>query len=212
MLRTSFLRAACASVAALLIPNAIAAPTLELRAGQTTVELSSEFLGAVTSLGVSVTPVSGAALRSRNGKTTAVFPVTNGSVDTGLLRLEVIHSGGLTLRAGDTVVTLSQFNIENVTGGALRLKGLVTANDAIVGEVPLFDLTLTESPSARPSNLLRSDVNLGGALRLGGVGVTLSGEAAAALNGAFRVTAFSRGLRIGTASVDAFFDERLNLL
>ena len=212
MLRTSFLRAACASVAALMIPNAIAAPTLELRAGQTTVELSTEFLGAVTSLGVSVTPVSGGAIRSRNGKTTAVFPVTNGSVDTGLLRLEVIHSGGLSLRAGDTVVTLSQFNIENVTGGALRLKGIVTANDVIVGEVPLFDLTLTESPSARPSNLLRSDINLGGSLRLAGVRVALSGEAAAALNGVFRVTAFSRGLNIGTASVDAFFDERLNLL
>ena len=212
MLRTSFLRAACASVAALMIPNAIAAPTLELRAGQTTVELSTEFLGAVTSLGVSVTPVSGGAIRSRNGKTTAVFPVTNGSVDTGLLRLEVIHSGGLTLRAGDTVVTLSQFNIENATGGALRLKGIVTANDSIVGEVPLFDLTLTESPSARPSNLLRSDINLGGSLRLAGVRVALSGEAAAALNSVFKVTAFSRGLNIGTASVDAFFDERLNLL
>jgi hypothetical protein len=212
MLRTSFLRAACASVAALMIPNAIAAPTLELRAGQTTVELSTEFLGAVTSLGVAVTPVSGGAIRSRNGKTTAVFPVTNGSVDTGLLRLEVIHSGGLSLRAGDTIVTLSQFNIENVTGGALRLKGIVTANDVIVGEVPLFDLTLTESPSARPSNLLRSDINLGGSLRLAGVRVALSGEAAAALNSVFKVTAFSRGLNIGTASVDAFFDERLNLL
>jgi hypothetical protein len=195
-----------------MIPNAIAAPTLELRAGQTTVELSTEFLGAVTSLGVAVTPVSGGAIRSRNGKTTAVFPVTNGSVDTGLLRLEVIHSGGLSLRAGDTIVTLSQFNIENVTGGALRLKGIVTANDVIVGEVPLFDLTLTESPSARPSNLLRSDINLGGSLRLAGVRVALSGEAAAALNSVFKVTAFSRGLNIGTASVDAFFDERLNLL
>jgi hypothetical protein len=195
-----------------MIPNAIAAPTLELRAGQTTVELSTEFLGAVTSLGVSVTPVSGGAIRSRNGKTTAVFPVTNGNVDTGLLRLEVIHSGGLSLRAGDTIVTLSQFNIENATGGALRLKGIVTANDVIVGEVPLFDLTLTESPSARPSNLLRSDINLGGSLRLAGVRVALSGEAAAALNSVFKVTAFSRGLNIGTASVDAFFDERLNLL
>ena len=212
MLRTSFLKAACASVAALLIPNAIAAPTLELRAGQTTVELSTEFLSAVTSLGVAVTPVSGGALRSRNGKTTAVFPVTNGSVDTGLLRLEVIHSGGLSLRAGETVVTLSQFNIENVTGGALRLKGIVTANDSIVGELPLFDLTLTDSPSARPSNLLRSDINLGGSLRLAGVRVALSGDAAAALNSVFKVTAFSRGLNIGTATVDAFFDERLNLL
>ncbi len=212
MLRTSFLKAACASVAALMIPNAIAAPTLELRAGQTTVELSTEFLGAVTSLGVAVSPVSGGAIRSRNGKTTAVFPVTNGSVDTGLLRLEVIHSGGLSLRTGDTIVTLSQFNIENVTGGVLRLKGIVTANDSIVGEVPLFDLTLTESPSARPSNLLRSDINLGGSLRLAGVRVALSGEAAAALNSVFKVTAFSRGLNIGTAAVDAFFDERLNLL
>jgi len=212
MLRTSFLRAACASVAAIMIPHAIAAPTLELRSGQTVVELSSEFLNAVASLGVSVTSVSGAAIRNRNGKRTAVFPVTNGSVDTGFLRLELIHSGGLTLQAGDTRVTLSQFNIENVTGGALRLKGIVTANDSIVGEVPLFDLTLTESPSARPLNFSRSDVNLGGSLRLAGVRLALSGEAAAALNSVFKVTAFSRGLNIGTANVDAFIDERLNLL
>jgi hypothetical protein len=116
------------------------------------------------------------------------------------------------LRAGETIVTLSQFSIENVTGGALRLKGIVTANDSIVGELPLFDLTLTDSPSARPSNLLRSDINLGGSLRLAGVRVALSGDAAAALNSVFKVTAFSRGLNIGTASVDAFFDERLNLL
>lgn len=212
MLRTSFLRMACAGLAAILVPNAIGAPTLELRAGQTTVELSSEFLGAVTSLGVSVSPVSGGQVRSRNGRTTAVFPVTNGNVDTGLLRMEVIHSGGLTLKAGDTTVTLSQFNIENAVDGTLRLRGIVTANDVMVGEVALFDLTLTESPSVRPGNFQRSDINLGGSLRLAGVRVALSGDAAAALNSVFKVTAFARGLNIGVATVDAFFDERLNLL
>lgn len=212
MLRNSFLRVACVGMAMTLVPNAVAAPTLELRAGQTTVELSSEFLGAARTLGVAVTPVSGGQLRSRNGKTTAVFAVTNGNVDTGILRLEVLHSGGLSLRAGNTTVTLSQFNIENTVDGTLRLKGIVTANDVTVGEVPLFDLALTESPSARPGNLQRSDINLGGSLRLAGVRVTLTGEAAAALNGAFSVTAFSRGLNIGVATVEAFVDERLSLL
>ncbi len=191
---------------------AMAAPTLELRSGQTTVELSREFLGAATSLGVAVSPVSGAAVRSRNGKTNAVFPVTNGSIDTGVLRLEVIHSGGLSLKAGETLVTLSQFNIENAVNGTLRLKGIVTVNDVMVGELPLFDLALTESPSARPGNLLRSDIALGGNVRLAGVRVTLSGEAATALNGVFNITAFSRGLNIGTATVEAFFDERVSLL
>ena len=211
MLRTTFFKAVCLSVSALLIPNAMAAPTLELRAGQTTVELSGEFLTALSTLKVSAAAGSGAILRSRNGKTSAVFPITNGNVDTGLLRLEVIHSGGLILRAGDTAVTLSQLNIENAVDGTLRCKGIVAVNDVIVGEVPLFDLTLTESPSARPSNFVRSDISLGGALRLANVRVALSGEAAAALNGAFKVTAFGRGLNIGTAIVDAFFDERLIL-
>lgn len=212
MLRNSFSKFLCAAVAGIMIPAAVAAPTLDLRAGQTTVDLSREFLNAATTLGVSVTPVSGGALRSRNGRTTLVFPVTNGSVDVGILRLEVFHSGGISLTAGNTTVTLSQFAIENTVDGTLRLKGIVTANDTTVGELPLFDLTLTENPSARPGNLVRSDIALGGNLRLANVRVSLSGEAASALNGAFNVTAFSRGLNIGTATVESFFDERLNTL
>jgi hypothetical protein len=199
-------------VAAVVAPKAIAAPTLELRSGQTTVELSSEFLTAARTLGVNLAAVSGGQLRSRNGKTSIVFPVTQGNVDLGTLRLEVLHSGGLTISAGATRVTLAQFNIENLVNGVLRLKGIVTAGDSIVGEVPLFDLTLTENPSARPSNLVRSDIALGGVLRLTNVRVSLTAEAATALNGAFSVSAFARGLNIGTATIDAFFDERLSLL
>ncbi len=212
MLRSSFLKIACAGVAAVVAPKAMAAPTLELRSGQTTVELSSEFLTAARTLGVNLATVSGGQLRSRNGKTSIVFPVTQGNVDLGTLRLEVLHSGGLTISAGATRVTLSQFNIENLVNGVLRLKGIVTAGDSIVGEVPLFDLTLTENPSARPSNLVRSDIALGGVLRLTNVRVSLTAEAATALNGAFSVSAFARGLNIGTATIDAFFDERLSLL
>lgn len=212
MLRSSFLKIACAGVAAVVAPKAIAAPTLELRSGQTTVELSSEFLTAARTLGVNLAAVSGGQLRSRNGKTSIVFPVTQGNVDLGTLRLEVLHSGGLTISAGATRVTLAQFNIENLVNGVLRLKGIVTAGDSIVGEVPLFDLTLTENPSARPSNLVRSDIALGGVLRLTNVRVSLTAEAATALNGAFSVSAFARGLNIGTATIDAFFDERLSLL
>lgn len=209
MLRKTFLKTISLSLAATL---AMAAPTLELRSGQTTVALAQEFLNAATTLGVRVAPLAEGQIRVRNNRTSAVFPVTNGSVDTGSLRLEVFHSGGLSLTAGDTVVTLEQFAIENTVDGNLRLKGIVTANGTMVGEVPIFDLTLTESPSARPGNLLRSDILLGGNLRLAGVRVTLSGEAASALNSVFNVTAFSRGLNIGTATVEAFFDERQNLL
>lgn len=211
MRKRSFLRVVCASLAALLVPYAVAAPTLELRSGQTTVELSPEFLAALGSLRVSPSTSNPGALRSRNNKATLVFPITNGNIDTGLTRLEVLHSGGLTLTAGSTAVNLSQLNIENLADGQLRIRGIVSANDAIVGELALFNLTLSEPISVRPSNFVRSDIALGGAVRISGVRVALTSEAAAALNGAFRVTAFSAGFNIGTAAVEAFFDERVNL-
>jgi hypothetical protein len=182
-----------------------------LRSGQTTVELSPEFLAALGSLRVSPSTTTPGALRSRNNKATLVFPVTNGNIDTGLTRLEIIHSGGLTLTAGSTAVNLSQFNIENLADGQLRIRGIVSANDAIVGELPLFNLNLSEPISVRPSNFVRSDIALGGAVRIAGVRVALTSEAAAALNGAFRVTAFAAGFSVGTATVEAFFDERVNL-
>lgn len=211
MHRRFILRLACASMAALLVPYAIAAPTLEIRSGQTTVDLSGTFLTALTTLNVTPSTTAGGALRSRNGKTQLVFPITNGNIDTGVARLEVLHSGGLTLTAGTTAINLSQFNIENAVDGTLRLRGIVTANDSTVGEVPLFNLGLTEAITARPWNFVRNDISLGGVVRIGGVRVTLTQEAAAALNGAFRVTAFTAGLEIGTAAIEGVFDERVNI-
>jgi hypothetical protein len=211
MRKRLFLRVVCASLAALLVPYAVAAPTLELRSGQTTVELSPEFLAALNTLRVSPSTTVPGALRTRNNKPSLVFPITNGNIDTGITRLEVIHSGGLTLTAGSTAVNLSQFVIENVSDVQLRIRGLVSANDVIVAELPLFNLSLTESISARPSNLVRSDIALGGSVRIPAVRVALTSEAATALNGAFRVTAFAAGFNIGTATVEAFFDERVNL-
>jgi hypothetical protein len=208
MLRTSFLKIACLSAVAVITPQAIAAPTLDLRPGQTTVDFSGEFLSAARALNLTITPSGPGQLRIRNNRTQAIFPVTSGSVDTGILRLEAFHSGGLTITAGTTRVNLSQFIIENTTDGRLRLRGIVSAGDAIVGELSLFDLTLTDSVSTRPFNLVRSDIAFGGSVRLTGVRLALTSEAAAALNATFRVTAFGAGLNIGTASVDAFFDER----
>jgi hypothetical protein len=208
MLRSSFLKFACVAALATVTPYAVAAPTLDLRPGQTTVDLSGEFLAAARALNLTVTPSGNAQLRVRNNRTQAIFPITSGTIDTGILRLEAFHSGGLSIQAGMTKVNLSQFTIENTTDGRLRLKGIVSAGDSIVGELPLFDLTLTDSVSTRPFNLVRSDIAFGGNVRITGVRVALTSEAAAALNGVFRVTAFGAGLNIGVATVDAFFDER----
>ena len=80
--------------------------------------------------------------------------------------MRIKHSGGVTLTAGSTTVTLSNFWIDL---GRLRVSGDVAG----IGRVDLFKIRLTDSP------------------RPGPVKLTLTGTAAAALNSAFNITALS---------------------
>ncbi|MBK8466912.1 MAG: HtaA domain-containing protein [Chloracidobacterium sp.] len=164
---------------------------IELIHGGTSVELSSGFIGALTALNIAPGKVFPA--RIRNG--IATFPITDGTLDRQTLRGEIAHNGGLTLTRGATKVKLKGFTIDTTGTGGIILTGLVSANGAVVGRIPLFDLTLPTSSSIF-LDIERVDLD--------NVSVTLRPEAATALNAVFETNAFVAGFGIGTARVRGF--------
>jgi hypothetical protein len=160
--------------------------TLHLRRGATTVALDPGTAGALTSLGVAVAPTGAAGA----GVTGISFPITGGKVASANLAGTIDHIGGLSLTGGKTRVKLDRFVIDTTTG---ELTGLVSVNGSKPQRVALFALGLDELQSiAGPK-----------AFRLTGVRLSLTASAAGALNGAFGVSAFTEGLAIGTAKVEA---------
>jgi hypothetical protein len=195
--------AGVALVGTLMIGPAVAAPTVQLVTGETTVRLSSELLDALGSLGVTPDNVLPGGLHPPETGASLVFPIPTGELDGAGPVLEIFHSGGLTLTAGETRVALTSFIIENL-GGVLQLTGVVKANDTIVGRVPLFDIELTRTPE------VTGDPASGvGILRLRGANLTLTEVAADALNGAFGLDGvFTAGFPIGTARIYARIRDR----
>jgi hypothetical protein len=188
-IRTAAVAAAIAvSMAA---PLASASPTAQINSGYTLVELAPSFVGALTSLGVAPSKVLPGTLHQR----IALFPITGGRLDASNAKGEVPHSGGLKLTSATTQVIISDFVID--TTASPKLTGIVTANGSIVGRIPLFNLALP--PLSLPLTLPPGPEQL----LIEGNRVTLTAEAATALNGAFGVTAFTPGFNIGIASVYA---------
>jgi hypothetical protein len=181
------------AVAVVLMASAaaFAQQTETIGAGLTSVTLSSEFTGALQSLGVTAATIAPAQLS--NG--VAAFPVTGSAIDLKTMKGEIIHSGGLSLTAGNTNVRLQSFIIDT-TGSAPVLTGLVVVNGAVVGRVPLFDISLSGS------NISNSD----SVLKVTGVALTLNHSAATALNQSFGVSTFQAGIPIGTAKVIAILE------
>lgn len=172
-------------------PMVSAAPTAQIRDGYTLVELLPSFVGALGSLGIAPSKVLPGTLHQR----IAFFPITGGRLDAADARGEVPHSGGLALTRGSTEVVISDFIVD--TTSAPKLTGIVTANGSIVGRIPLFNLALP--PLGLPLQLPAGPETL----LIEGNRVTLTAEAAAALNAAFRTTAFTPGFNIGIASLYA---------
>lgn len=193
--RSAFLSTALAALLCLPCAVAGAAPTVSTVGGDTRVVLSETFLGALGRLGVAASPSYPGKLRRGEAR----FPIPTGEIDLGSARGEIVHSGGLNLQAGGLTVNLSSFVIDT-TGDSPVLTGLVKANDSLVARLQLFDLQLTAAPDATQTGRV-------GPLSIRDVAVTLSAEAAAALNDVFNVTAFQAGLPIGTARVDSYFFE-----
>jgi hypothetical protein len=191
-MKIKFLLAAAASTFT-FATAAFAAPTLPLGYGDTSVKLDPIFVGALTSLKVTPSPIGSS--RIKDG--VAYFPVSDGDFDFATAKGEISHRGGLALTAGNTVVELADFLIDT-SGAAPVLTGKVIVNDSFVARIPLFDLTLPALtlPLAAPRGW--------GQLKVPGVKVTLNAGAAAALNSVFNVTAFAGGTPIGEATVKTF--------
>jgi hypothetical protein len=185
-------------IAATLVPaTATAAPTVRLAGNATAVTFSGAFTGALGALGLDVDPLGNTAL----GGGRAFFPISSGAIDAANARGEILHLGGLRLEKGPIRVDLSDFVID--TTGTPRLTGLVVANGDVVGRIPLFDLALPHI------TLPLTPVN-GRFVRISSVGVTLTADAAAALNQVFGVSAFTAGFDIGTADVRAVIRRNLS--
>lgn len=187
----------------MLSQAAIAEPSIQLVSGTTRVQLSTELVEALGALGVAPDNVLPGSLHVTRQGAVAEFPIPTGELDAAGPVLEIIHSGGLTLTAGTTRVALTSFIIENM-GNALRLSGVVKANDTIVDRIALFNVELTQAPS------VTADAATGAAiLRVNGAKLTLTSIAATTLNGAFGLDGvFKPGFPIGTARIQARMRDR----
>jgi hypothetical protein len=161
------------------------------------VALNTNFLSALTSLGLTPATVGTATLT--NG--TIHFPITGGSVTywnpKGSYRPYVqgiiLHEGsGLSLTAGSTVVSLTNFTINP---GNSILYGDVSVNGAVAAQqAPLFNLNGT---TLKPLKTEGTDAVLTGTT------VHVSSTAAGLLDKVFNTTAVKAGLLVGVATITA---------
>jgi hypothetical protein len=189
--RLALLAALGVSLTSALAMPLQADPIINTYAGSTTVVLSHTLLGALKSLGVAASRQFPADLIGA----TARFPIPTGQVDLASAHGEIVHTGGLYLKAGGTTVALSDFVIDT-TGPSAVLTGLVSANGQVVGRLPLFDIILTRNPVIK-------NYGVAGQVTISDASLTLTDQAAAALNGVFAVSAFAKGIPVGSASVSA---------
>jgi hypothetical protein len=175
-----------------LVCQAQAAPTLHLFGGFTSVQLSDDLLGALTTLGLTPDTSAPGAL----SEATVRFPISGGGVDQATLAGDIFHVGGLSLTSADGTITVELFNfIIDTAAQQPVLTGLVTNNGDLVGRLALFNLSLANAQVVtEPFNL-----------SIQGVDASLTANAAEALNAVFGVEAFVEGLNIGIAEVFALF-------
>ncbi len=183
---------AAGAVALALAPAAFAGDvsnTVALKkAGDTRLTLDQKTGNALRSLGIAVAPVKPSKVASG----AVVFPITSGSVDPKLVDGALInHSGGLRLTKGRTKVELKNFRIRITSSQATISAALGTTRATII------NLDLAKAKTTRPA------LNL----RIKNVGVKLNATGASALNRAFGTKAFKRGLKLGTAVVNAKFKQ-----
>ena len=161
----------------------------------TAVALDPGFLGALTTLGLTPGVVGTATLADGSIR----FPITGGDVkywEPGTVdpyvQGEINHDGsGLSLTAGETVVELTNFDIDP---GTSLLTGDVTVNgEEAAAAAVLFDLDgRTLQPLATgPENTAI----------LQGTQVKISETAAGLLNDTFKTDAVTPGLLVGVATI-----------
>lgn len=180
-MRISILSVAFVAMLAIALAPAASAKTLKVKkTGGTTVKLDAGTAAALTSLGVTVSPIKPAKGVSGGVR----FPVTGGKLNSKTLAGNIRHSGGLRFSNGTTNVDLTNFTIN------------IDSDPDLVATVGGSRVSILKLDLSNLKNRSK-----GKSIKLSGVKATLTAEAAAALNGAFGVTAFTEGLTLGTASV-----------
>jgi hypothetical protein len=166
------------------VPAAGAAPRAHVAAvnhGYTELVLDQATAQALTSLGVTVTPINPAWVY--NGG--VAFPITNGLLGILASGLTIDHSGGLALSAGNTTVDLTDFDISLPQR---QLTAVVNGG----ARVAILDLKFAGAKIGYA----------GGQVSIGPVTADLTAAAASALDTAFGTTAITPGLELGTATVN----------
>lgn len=154
-----------------------------LRGGDTSLELSPDAAAALQGLGVQVGNVPPAAANTAGA---IEFPVTGQRIAAKTFVGRISHSGGIALSAGSTRVELTRFDINVDASPDLT---------ALLGgqRTPILSLDLSGSKTGVSSRqAVVTDVK-----------ASLTPGAAAALNQAFGVSAFTGGFELGTARVQA---------
>ena len=155
--------------------------TVKVSRGATTLALDPDTAAALTSLGLTVTPLSPATVSNAG----VAFPITTGRLNAKTYAGEIRHTGGLRIASTSTHVDLNNFRI--VIDGAPHLTAQVGSGDRItIADLDLSGATITPK---------------GKTLTVTGVGVALSDTAAGALNQAFGTDALKGGTPLGTATV-----------
>jgi hypothetical protein len=191
-----------AAGAALVIPAAVSSASTTpdtvtaipaLTGVGTTLNLNASTAAALTSLGVHVVP-EGTATASG---TSVTFPITSGYVEIhsnkhhrpGYIEGSIEHYGsGLTLTAGSTVVTLSDFVVD--PGDSL----LYASVNGVPDKAPLLQL---DGRAVTVSKDGSGDVVLNGTI------ANLTSSAAASLDSAFGTAAIKGGTPLGTVHLVA---------
>jgi hypothetical protein len=150
--------------------------------GQTTLAVDPATAGALGGLGIAVAPISPATA----GTAGIAFPITGGKLNTETLAGNITHSGGLRLTKHSTTVDLTDFIIQ------------IDSNPDLTAQVGSSRVSILNL------DLSQAQIQKGGTkVTITGAKATLTQDAATALNGAFATTAFTAGLLLGTATVDA---------
>jgi len=178
-------------------PEAIAMiGDLSAEGGTTAVKLDAATLEALTGLGVMPTPFADATIEDGS----IIFPITGGNVtvfNEGDVPRYVVgqvqhEKSGLTLTAGDTAVTVGNFNVDPTVS---LIYGDVAVNKEVVAtSIPILRLD--------GRTLMTPTFDNGEAI-LEGSGVFLTQGAADLLNDTFKVDALSDQTKIGVAKVTA---------
>ena len=129
----------------------------------------------------------GASIGSSGVAVTFTFPVTGGYLDAAALKATIWHQGGILFidPATGKQLEVSDFII-NVQKGVLTAE--VNGNPKV--RVPLLSLSLAHAAIHAGWHYVQ----------ISGIGVTLTGTAASALDATFSTTLFKAGLDFGTAT------------